>query len=48
MVYICMILEIKSSQLKECSEAKSIFERAFKDKERFSDSFLKLVIVYSY
>ena len=42
MIYICMILEIKSSQMKEWSEAKIIFEIAFKDKERFSDSVLKV------
>ena len=42
MIYIYVVLEIKSSELKEWSEAKIIFEKASKGKERFSDSTLKV------
>ena len=39
---MCVLLEIKSTELKEWSEAKIILEKALKDKERFSDLVLKV------
>ena len=41
MIYICMTLEIKSSE-SEWSDARKDFEEAHKDKERICDAVLKV------
>ena len=42
MFALLLFVEIKSTELKEWSEAKIILEKALKDKERFSDLVLKV------
>ena len=41
MIYICMTLEIRSSE-SEWSDARKDFEEAHKDKERICDAVLKV------